>query len=362
MPKLSVNLVVCNGARYLPYLFDALKKQTFKDWDLIFIDNGSTDGTLKEFEKLVSDTQIPHRIIQNQKNVGFSAGHNIAYAETTASYVLMLNVDIYPLPQVFERLINFMDEQKNSAAASVRLMRWNFERSESMLASGMSVFDAAREGFTTQIDAIGIRLFRNRRALEWLTRYEWTKDSESLSVQEIYGKEVVEVFGVSGTIPMYRKNITDQILLPEGKIFDPTYHSYKEDLDLAYRLRDAGYTSYIILNTVAYHDRTSAGPKKKGSWAALKNKKSQSEFVIMHSYENHLRTLYKNEYWQNFLLDFPLIMSFELKKFVFLLFTRPLSLAKAIGRIIKEFPYTCNARKSILSTRKMYWKGIRRWF
>ncbi|KKQ39061.1 MAG: Glycosyl transferase family 2 [Candidatus Magasanikbacteria bacterium GW2011_GWA2_37_8] len=228
--------------------------------------------------------------------------------------------------------------------------------------NGLEIIAAANEGFTSQIDAVGMKLYRNRRAVEWLTRQEWAKDSENKEVREIYGKPVREVFGVSGAFPMYRKNLLDKVLLPGNNLFDPTYHSYKEDLDLAYRLRNAGYVSYVLLDAVAYHDRTGAGPKEMGDWAALKNKKKQSYFVQYHSYKNHLRTLYKNEYWQNILMDFFPIVWYELKKLGYLLLINPSIIFKGWVEIIKDRSYTRSARVKILASRKMYWKGIRRWF
>ena len=161
---------------------------------------------------------------------------------------------------------------------------------------------------------------------------------------------------------MCRKSALDKVLLPGDNIFDPTYHSYKEDLDLAYRLRNLGYTSYVILEAVVYHERTGVAPKKMHAWAAIKNHLKHSKYVRFHSYKNHLRTLYKNEYWQNFLLDLPFIFWFELRKFVFLFFTDPLVVCKAWKEIIKSFSYTKQARKQVKDSRKMYWKGLRRWF
>ena len=161
---------------------------------------------------------------------------------------------------------------------------------------------------------------------------------------------------------MLRKSMIDPLLLAGENLFDPTYHSYKEDLDLAYRMRIAGHTSYVLLDTVAYHDRTGAGPKSLRDSAAIKNKSKQSYFVRYHSYKNHLRTLYKNEYWQNFVLDFPFIFWYELKKFGFLLLTQPKIIILGLKELFQHQKYTRAARKQIKATRKMYWKGLRRWF
>jgi len=350
MPKLSVHMIVHSDEqkKYLPFLFESLKKQTFSDWDMIVIDNSSGASVVQMVEEGMKEVGKPTRVIDAGGNIGFASGHNLAYKNSHAMYFLPLNPDMYLMPNVFENMVRFLDEHHETAAVSVRLMRWDFEK--------------GLEGFTSLIDAIGIRLFRNRRAVEWLTREQWVKDSESADVRKLYDKKVTEVFGVSGAFVAYRRSCIEKVLLPDNNLFDPTYHSYKEDLDLAYRLRNAGFTSYVLLDSVAYHDRTGAGPRNMGDLAAIKNKKTQSFYVSFHSYKNHLRTLFKNEYWQNVLIDFPFIFWYELKKFGFFLITKPSIVFKGWKEIFAHLGYTKAARRAIRATRKMHWKGIRRWF
>jgi len=364
MAKLSVNLIVYSPkeAVYIPFLFDSLKKQTFQDWEMLVIDNASTGETLKLVEENLKALGKPYRILKQEQNIGFASGHNVGFKETNSEYFILQNPDMYLLPDAYEKMVKFLDEHREVSTVSARLMRWDFAKVADVPAGHSDLYEIAKNGFTSQIDAIGIRLLRNRRAVEWLTRETWSKDSENKDVREMYDKKIVEVFGVSGALPMYRKSALEKLLLPGCNIFDPTYHSYKEDLDLAYRMRNAGFTSYVLLDSVAYHDRTGAGPKSLSDFAAIKNKRQQSEYVRFHSYKNHLRTLYKNEYWQNFLLDFPFIFWFELKKFVFLLLTNPAIIFKSWLEIFKNFSYTQSAKKYIHTSRKMYWKGIRRWF
>ncbi len=326
------------------------------------IDNASTDRTVELLEEELKNSGITYRLLRNSQNVGFSVGHNQAFAEIKTPYFLLQNVDMYLMPDVLAKMADFMDSHPDAAAVAPRLMRWDFERTRLALGAGSDIRSAANAGITSQIDAIGVRLFRNRRAVEWLTRQLWAKDSESAGVREIYNKPVCEVFGVSGAFPFYRKSVIDKVLLPGDNLFDPTYHSYKEDLDLAYRLRNAGFVSYVLLDTVAYHDRTGAGPKEMGDYAALKNKTQQSYFVRYHSYKNHLRTLYKNEYWENIIRDWPFIFWYELKKFFYLLFTDPKVVVLGWQDIIRNWKYTKSARRSVVESRRLHWRGVRRWF
>jgi len=355
MSKLSINLIVYSEkeTKYIPYLFESLKKQTFQDWEMLVLNNNSDGSVMSVVEEKLKDSGKPYRVINSKENLGFASGHNLLYKEAQTPYVLLQNPDMFLMPDALEKMVGFLDAHKEVSTVSTRLMRWDFAKVEQT---------KPELGFTNSIDAIGIRLLRNRRALEWLTRQEWVENSEDKNLRSIFGKSIIEVFGVSGALAMYRKKSLDKVLLPGENIFDPTYHSYKEDLDLAYRLRNMGFTSYILLDAVAYHDRTGAGPKKTSDWAAARNKKDQSFYVRFHSYKNHLRTLYKNEYWQNFIIDFPFIFWLELKKFVFILITDPKILIKSWVEIIKNFSYTNSARKLVKKSRKMYWKGLRRWF
>ncbi|MBU0546184.1 glycosyltransferase [Patescibacteria group bacterium] len=359
--KLTINLVVQNGEKYIPFLFASLKRQIFKEWELLVWDNASTDKTVEMVEKEMTVSGIKFRIIKSTENIGFSGGHNKLYKEVQTPYFLLQNVDMYLMPDALEKMVNFLDSHPETVSVAPRLMRWDFEKVQADLNNGSDVVGAAKAGFTSQIDAIGIKLFRNRRAVEWLTKQTWAKDSENADVREIFDKPVQEVFGVSGAFPIYRKSITDKVLLPGDCIFDPTYHSYKEDLDLAYRLRNAGFVSYVLLDTVSFHDRTGAGPKAMSDLAAITNKFKQPYFVAFHSYKNHLRTLYKNEYWQNFLIDFPVIFLYELKKFIYLLIFSPAVVLNGLWEIFKTWGYMRIARVAVLKSRRLHWKGIRRW-
>ena len=356
MKKLTIQLVVFNNdeQEYISYLFDSIKKQTFKDFDLLIVDNSEGKKILDVAKKQAEEAGFDYSVIDMKGNVGFARANNEAYRNAKTPYIMVLNPDMYLEKDALEKMVDFLDIHKDTASISTRLMRWDFER--------VKKEKSVESGFTKQIDAIGIRLLRNRRAVEWLAQYDWVEDSENPDIKKIYNKSIVEVFGVSGAMAMYRKTVVDEVLLDGGNLFDPTYHSYKEDLDLAYRLRNAGYTSYVLLDTVCYHDRTAAAPKGLKDFSAILNKGKQSEYVRFHSYKNHIRTLYKNEYWQNFVLDLPWIFWYELKKFIYLVFLHPMVIIKGWLEIIKKFSYTNKAKKDIHASRKMYWKGLRRWF
>ena len=343
MKKLTIHLVTWNGAKYVPYLFESLRKQTYRDWKLYIWDNASGDGMLDIMKEEVKSLHVPYEIISNKENIGFAGGHNALYKKTDGEYFLPLNQDMYLTPTCLEEMVAYMDANKEVSVVSPRLMRWDFQN---------IIEGNERAACTNQIDALGLKVFRNRRMIEQHTRYLWNDIKKQFSSRDL------AVSGVSGAFPLYRRTAIDDIAFADGTFFDESYHSYKEDVDLAYRLRLAGHSAMVLLKVVAYHDRSAAGPKHMGDTRAYKNKKEHSSWVKNNSYKNHLMTLYKNEYWQNMVLDFPWIKWYEMKKFYYFLFfdRAVLKGLKEIWTLRKELK---EKRKYIISKRRLSWKEMR---
>lgn len=180
-------------------------------------------------------------------------------------------------------------------------------------------------------------------------------------LEDTFQASFLEVFGVSGALPMFRRRVIKNICFADGSFFDESYHSYKEDVDLAFRLQAAGSRAYTLLDALAFHDRSAARPEELGDIEASRNKKQQSKWVKFHSYKNHLATLYKNEYWQNLILDFPFIFWYELKKCIyFLLFDR--EVLRSLGELWSKRNLLREERKQIVHQKKSSWREMRSWW
>ncbi len=333
--KLSVHLVAWNGAKYIPHIFASLRNQTITDWELVVLDNDSKDNTAELIAAELQNWSGPKRFIKNPTNVGFAGGHNLLYTQTNSEYFLLLNQDFYLEPDCIEKLLAEIESKPGLAVVSPRLMKWDF----------------ANQKFTNIIDSLGLKVFRSRRVVELGGGEEWNdKDEKTLSV-----------FGVSGAAPLFRRSAIDVIAFSKTDFFDNSYGSYKEDVDLAFRLQTAGFAAETVLGAVIYHDRSASGPAKLSDAAAAQNKKTQSSWVQYHSYKNHLMTLYKNEYWQNLTLDFPFILWYELKKFLWFLIFKP-SVLKGLGEIWQNRKSLREKRQKIKSLRKNTWQQLRQWW
>ncbi|MFH2136612.1 MAG: glycosyltransferase family 2 protein [Patescibacteria group bacterium] len=330
--KVSINLVTWNGKKYLPYCLDAIAKQTYRDFSLFILDNGSSDGTVE----YLKNSLLPVancRLEFNEKNVGFAAGHNQALRETESEYVLMLNQDIILEPDFLEKIVKFLDGRNDVAAVTGKLLHWDFLNNQK----------------TDLIDSAGIKIFKNHRAIELgageMDLEEWSTSRE--------------VFGVSGAAPVYRRSALNSVAI-DGEVFDEDFFSYKEDVDLSYRLRLAGFRAWLMPTARAYHDRSARSIAKTDS-AVAKSRKNKSAFVNYYSYKNHLFILFK---------DVPVgiwwrwgyrIKWYEFKKFIYLLIFE-IGTLRSLGEFFKKFPKMWRKRRWIMKNKKVGIEEIKKWF
>src|SRR5512138_847542 len=110
----SVVILNWNGARLLPACLSALAEQTYRDFDLYLVDNGSIDESIALLDDLERDRHPgwlssplprPPAVMRNGANVGFAAGNNQAFGVIGSKYVVALNNDAFPEPQWLAELV-----------------------------------------------------------------------------------------------------------------------------------------------------------------------------------------------------------------------------------------------------------------
>jgi GT2 family glycosyltransferase len=92
-PLVSVIIVNYNGQKWLKKCFDSLLDQTYNNFEIIFVDNNSSDESIEFLEKTYKDKRI--KIIKHKENSGFAGGNNIGIKEAKGDYVLLLNNDTW---------------------------------------------------------------------------------------------------------------------------------------------------------------------------------------------------------------------------------------------------------------------------
>ncbi len=116
-PKISVIMSVYNGVDYLAETLDSICNQTFKDWELVAINDCSTDATLSILEKYAAtDKRI--KIYSNEVNLRLQASLNKGLSLVQGKYVARIDADDIALPDRFEKQYKFMEEHPDIALSS----------------------------------------------------------------------------------------------------------------------------------------------------------------------------------------------------------------------------------------------------
>lgn len=117
-PEISVIIPVYNSENRLPFCLDSIQKQTFKNFEIIAVNDGSTDNSLKILENYAArDSRI--RII-TQKNSGPAAARNRGLDEATGKWIIMPDSDDYLEPDTFEQAL--YAAKKNNAT----MIQWGY--------------------------------------------------------------------------------------------------------------------------------------------------------------------------------------------------------------------------------------------
>ena len=107
MPQVSVVMAVYNGEAYLAEAIDSILAQTLRDFELIIVDDGSTDGSASiAYAYQRRDSRI--RILQLERNGGLSAARNHGIRAANAEYIALMDCDDISLPQRLEKQAAFL--------------------------------------------------------------------------------------------------------------------------------------------------------------------------------------------------------------------------------------------------------------
>jgi glycosyltransferase involved in cell wall biosynthesis len=105
-PKVTVFIPVYNAEKYLKECLDSILTQTFTDFELLLIDDGSTDGSAAIIAG-ISDSRI--RYVKNEKNLGIARTRNRGLELARGEYIAFIDSDDISVPQRLEKQVAFMD-------------------------------------------------------------------------------------------------------------------------------------------------------------------------------------------------------------------------------------------------------------
>lgn len=267
-PRISVVILNYNGMRFLESCIKSLLNSTYRDFEIVVVDNGSSDGSIEHIRKSFSNEPRLKTVLLN-KNYGFAAGNDIGYKNTNSSseFIFFLNNDTDVEKDCLEKILKVMTEDPSIGAAQPKIRTMK-----------------CRE----KIDAVGGVIDYYGRA--WHLGFN----------EYDYGQydSVSEVFYAQGAAIVVRKSVVEKIGL-----FDPVYFLYYEETDLCWRMWLAGYRVVVIPEAIVYH---------YGGGSTISTDSYRKNYLkLFHARKNQIMTMLKNYSLSNILkytLPFALLM------------------------------------------------------
>lgn len=247
-PTASIILVTWNSRAHLDQCRSALVSQTRQDFEVVLVDNGSTDGSLEGIEDSWSGF---HMVVERLgENKGFTVGNNIGVRLARGKWIVLLNADAYPEPDWLANLLHAAEQNPEHIAFSSRQLQYD----------SPNLLDGAGDAYHIS-------------GLAWRNHFNLPADR--------YGREAKEIFSPCAAAAMYSR---EEFLNVGG--FDEDYFSYFEDIDLGFRLRLNGGKCLFVPDAVVHHVGSASTGKR-------------SDFSVYYGYRNLMWTFIKDmpSYW-----------------------------------------------------------------
>jgi len=297
----SVSVIVANwnGRHHLARCLPSLRTQTYRDFEVVVVDNGSTDGSVGWLTQEYPDV----RVLCNPRNLGFAVANDQAIRATESPYLVTLNNDTEATSIWLAELVAAAESD-----AAVGMVA-----SQILLASAPGVIDSAG----IEVDWTGTA---------WQRRRGEAADEAG---------DLEEVFGPCAGAALYRRAMLDEIGL-----FDESFFAYYEDVDLAWRARNAGWRCLYAPRARVYHAHSATGGQDL----------SYKRFLIG---RNKVWTLVKNYPPLRLAVAWPLILGFELAAVLYgVLVERDLAAWRGRLAAWRELPRVWQQRRT---TRRCAW-------
>lgn len=212
----SIIIVNWNGRHWLEQCLPALNAQTFRDYEVIVVDNGSTDGSAA----WLAQAWPAVRVMALPENVGFAAGNNVGIRAAGGRYVITLNNDTRVAPHWLAALVQAAEAPGVGMVAS-KMVQW--QHPEKLDSAGI------------EVDWAGVAWNRG-----------WGEPAETATAP-------ADIFGPCAGAALYRRDMLDGIGL-----FDESFFIFYEDADLAWRAQRAGWRCRYAPDALVHHWHSAA--------------------------------------------------------------------------------------------------------
>ena len=262
--EVSVVIPNFNGIAFLDSVLASLEGQTLSNFEVILVDNGSTDGSCS----FVTANYPWVHLIELSENFGFCGAVNAGIRAAKAPYVLLLNNDTEVKEDFVEEMLAAIRRHKNAFSCGARMVQYH---------------DRDR------LDDVG----NYYCARGWSFARGRGKDIHAYETED-------KIFSACAGAAIYRKKIIEKI-----GYFDEEHFAYLEDTDIGYRARIYGYENWYAPKAIVYH----VGSGTSGS--------RYNQFKTRYSSRNNIYLIYKNMPLLQIILNLPFLAVGFLIKFLF---------------------------------------------
>lgn len=229
-------------------------------YEILVVDNASSDDSLKRLKKHFPDKVI---FIESKQNNGFAAGNNQALRKAKGRYQLLLNSDTIVWQNTLENIYNYMENHTDVGACGCRVLLENGELDKACKRS----FPNVKNSF--------FRLFH----------IPTNSKDDNYNLTALPDDEIYEIDCLTGAFMFMRKDVLDKIGL-----LDETFFMYGEDIDLCYRIKQAGWKIVYYGESEITHLKGASSKKQKSKliyefYRAMyiyykKHHASESNFIV----------------------------------------------------------------------------------
>jgi GT2 family glycosyltransferase len=238
--RVSILVVTWNSWSDLKRCLESLRRLTFRDFEVVVVDNGSADNTVRDLRQSFPEV----RLEQNERNEGLPHAINQGLRLARGDYVMLLDVDTEVHESTVDLLVDFMERHPEVSLAAPRIYtpEGRIEQSARNLPSLMNGLFGRQSTLT--------RLFPGN---PFSRRY--------LAPENLEKREPFQVEQVSAACMFMRRS-----LIAEAGPFDEGYRCYWVDSDWCARLKGLGKRVYCVPAARIVHYENNRAGKKKSPW------------------------------------------------------------------------------------------------
>jgi GT2 family glycosyltransferase len=403
-PPVTISIINYNDKKFIFQAIESAVNQNYPNLEIIITDNNSTDGTKEDIEKKIPEWEEKRKemafhpvltgvcdkakgnssknekvkelnnnhyqflnrrqdgvefikYVKNLENAGFGRPHNQAIRMARGDFVLLLNSDALLTSNYVENVLKPFEDPRVGAVQG-KLWRYDFDKN--------GLCKSEKDPQLNIIDTAGLLMFKNRRIV---------CIGQGQSDKGQFEKEC-EIFGVDGAVPVYRKKALEDVKMPIIKIqnskfriqnslfeyFDEDFFMYKEDVDLAWRLRLAGWKAVYTPRAVAYHGRGSGDSMAKSYLSIIKERRKINKRAKYLSFKHQRLMQIKNDFISLlFIKHFPQFIIKEIGAWFYMAIFERFAW-QILKDLHKDIPLFLKKRKIVMDRKRVSVKEMERWF